>query len=226
MWERGARHNPASLRYRFYADHRPFLPQDPTLSFLRSAEGSYESVYYPFRLDGSGNYKYIYSNNIPVKDREDFKNIVNQDISFRKNFKFLAALSAIFFYKQFSNVTNFGNKHWKKMLLAFACFKISHLYIHLIYSSYLNNTLSYYYFKYQNIAVSDIKETVDPRREFIYLDKSSYYRETSQEIRHNAHHPANKGHDHDTSTYYGPYPVRIFLIFRKFFLNFFSYFFF
>ena len=219
MWERGARHNPASLRYRFYTDHRPFLPQDPTLGFLRSAEGSYESLFYSFWITNSKR-KQIYSNNIPVSDREDLKSIIYYDNILRKNFKLLAAISSLFLSAGVIKMANFG-KHWHKFLTIFACYKLTHIGMSKTYLNYYNDITSYYFFKYQAIAVDDISEVKDPRREFINLDKSVYYRQTSQEIRHSAHHPANAGHhDHDTSTYYGPYPVR-----NKFFLIFFDTFF-
>jgi len=104
-------------------------------------------------------------------------------------------------------MVNFGNKHWMKFASFGAAYFFSKCVINKIYLNYYNDSISYYYFKYQNLAVDNVSEAKDPRREFIELDKSVYYRETSEEIRHNAHHPANAGHhDHDTSTYYGPYP--------------------
>lgn len=210
MWERGARHNPVSLRYRYYTDHRPFLPQDPTLGFLRRSEGSYESLFYAFMVSKNKK-KYIYSNNIPVQDREDFKSLIHYDNIFRNNFKYLAGLAALFMSSGIFKVANFGSKHWMKFLTVYACYKINHIAFSKVYLNYFNDMVSYYYYKYQNVAVDDISEVKDPRREFINLDKSVYYRETSQDIRHKSHHPANQGHhDHDTSTYYGPYPVFIF----------------
>ena len=206
MWERGARHNPASLRYRFYMDHRPFLPQDPTLGFLRSAEGSYESLFFAFMLP-SNKKKYIYSNNIPVGDREDFKSLIYYDNLLRNNLRYIAAISSLFLSSGVLKMANFGSKHWCKFLTIYACYKITHMAMSKSYLNHYNDMTSYYYYKYQNIAIDDVKDVKDPRREFINLDKASYYRETSQDIRHNSHHPASQGHDHDTSTYYGPYPV-------------------
>lgn len=206
MWERGARHNPISLRYRFYSDHRPFLPQDPTLGFVRRPENSYESIYFAFRI-AKDKLKYIYSNNIPVQDREDFKNLIHYDNIVRNNLKYIAAIASIFMSSGILKMCNFGSKHWMKFLTIFVSYKFIHMSSNQLYLNYYNDMVSYYYFKYQNIAVDEKSQVKDPRREFINLDKSVYYRETSQEIRHKSHHPANHGHhDHDTSTYYGPYP--------------------
>ena len=219
MWERGARHNPASLRYRFYTDHRPFLPQDPTLGFLRSAEGSYESLFYTFMVTKNKK-KQIYSNNIPVQDREDLKSIIYYDNILRNNFKFLAGIASLFLSAGVIKMANFG-RHWHKFLTIFACYKISQFGINKVYLNSYNDIVSYYYFKHQNIAVDEMSEVKDPRREFINLDKSVYYRQTSQDIRHSAHHPASPGHhDHDSATYYGPFPVRnnFFFLFIFYFL--------
>ena len=213
MWERGARHNPVSLRYRFYADHRPFLPQDPTLGFLRTAEGSYESIHLIFRVT-KDKLKYIYSNNIPVKDREDLKNLMYYDNIFKNNFKYLSLVASIFITAGVCNTVHFGRNHFYKFLTFGLANCVAYSAINYFYQLSYNDLVSYYYFKYQNIAMDNISETKDKRREFYQLDTSTYYRESSQDIRHNAHHPANSGHhDHDTSTYYGPYPVRLFKCF-------------
>jgi hypothetical protein len=212
MWERGARHNPASLRYRFYMDHRPFLPQDPTLGFLRTAEGSYESFYLPFKLT-SDQLKYILINNIPVRDREELKNIMSFDNKLRSNFKYFFFVATIFAGTPVLRLCNFKKFYHKALALGATYFCISKP-LNGLYTLYYNDIMSYYYYKYQNIATDNINETIDKRREFYRLDTSTYYRETSQDIRHNSHHPANSGHhDHDTSTYYGPYPVSFFFFF-------------
>lgn len=208
MWERGARHNPVSLRYRWYADHRPFLPQDPTLGFLRQAEGSYESIYFIFRI-AKDQLKYIYSNNMPVKDREELKNLMRIDNLFRSNFSLIAGISTLFLGTGIFKSFNFGSSYFKRGVVLYLTYKTSQMVLNKFYTLYYNDFATYYYNKYAHIATDNKEETKDKRREFIQLDTSVYYRESSQDIRHNAHHPASHGHhDHDTSTYYGPYPVR------------------
>lgn len=210
MWERGARHNPASFRYRFYMDHRPILPQDPTLGFWRKSHNQYRNIYYGFRIN-SKKVKYLFSNNIPVNDREDLKSLIDYDNKFRKNFKYVAFLGAIYSSGYIFNNVNFGNKYFYRLVTIAAAYTLFNLLIHKQYLNYFNDLTSYYYYKYQHLAVEDLSEVNDPRRKFFQLDKDSYYRESAHDIRHNAHHPANAGHhDHDTSTYYGPYPVHNF----------------
>jgi hypothetical protein len=186
-------------------DHRPFLPQDQTLGFIRRSEGDYGSFFYVFILSANKK-KHIYSNNIQVEDREDFKDMINYDQTVRKCFNYFSFLSAIFLYNGVLSGINYGNKQWMKLLTLCGCFFTTKFFVNNVYLNYYNDISNYYYFKYQNVSVDDVNEVKDPRREFFYLDKSSYYRESSQEIRHKAHHPASQGHDHDTSTYYGPYP--------------------
>lgn len=210
MWERGARHNPASFRYRFYMDHRPILPQDPTLGFWRKSYNQYQNIYFGFRVTAN-KVKYIFSNNIPVQDREDLKTISEYDNKFRKNIKYFSALSALYLSGFIFNQVNFRQKYLLRFLTVVSAYMLTNLFIHKNYLNYLNDITSYYYYKYQHIAVEDINEVQDKRRAYFTLDKSAYYRESSQEIKHAAHHPASEGHhDHDTSTYYGPYPVIFF----------------
>jgi hypothetical protein len=72
--------------------------------------------------------------------------------------------------------------------------------------------MSFYYYKYSNLAVENLHDIEDPRRKFFKIDTTSYYRETANEILHKQHHAGGHGH-HDTSTYYGPHPVLYYLIF-------------
>jgi hypothetical protein len=85
---------------------------------------------------------------------------------------------------------------------------------HLYYENF-----SYYYHKYSHLAVDSLEEVRDPKRQHFKLDTDSYYRQTAQEILHSGHHGHDEhaaGHEehHDTSTYYGPYPVN-FLLFKN-----------
>lgn len=211
MWERGARHNPASFRYRFYMDHRPILPQDPTLGFFRKSYNQYEILYFPFMVTSSKK-KYIFSNNLPVEDRENLKTISEFDNVFRKNFKYFSGLATLFLSGLIVNKVNFGNSHYLKLATVAGVYFVTNAVFTKYYTSYLNDIISFYYYKYQHLAVEDINEVKDKRRQFFTLDKSVYYRESAQDIRHAGHHPASEGHhDHDTSTYYGPYPVKTFL---------------
>lgn len=210
MWERGARHNPATFRYRFYLDHRPILPQDPTLGFWRKSYNQYRNIYFGFMV-APNKVKYIFSNNIPVHDREDLKTITEYDNIFRKNLKYFSALAALYLSGLVFNSVNLRQNYLARIALVAGAYMFLNALVHKSYLNYLNDITSYYYYKYQHLAVEDIRQTEDKRRSYFTLDKSVYYGETSQDIRHAAHHPASFEHDHDTSTYYGPYPVRSFL---------------
>lgn len=216
MWERGARHNPASFRYRFYMDHRPILPQDPTLGFWRKTYNQYSNIYYSYRT-GMKTIKFIFSNNIPVQDREDLKSVTEYHELFKKNIKYFSAIATIYFSGFIFNSANFKQNYFGRFAMIFGLYIFINSSIHYNYMNYFKDITSYYYYKYQHLTVESMDHINDVRRSFFTLDKSSYYRETSQDIRHAAHHPASFEHDHDTSTYYGPYPV-----FYKFFflLNF------
>lgn len=207
MWERGARHNPASFRYRYYLDHRPILPQDPTLGFLRKSYNVYQNIYFTFKV-AKGKNKIVFSNNIPVHDREVLKELTSYDQTLRKNFKFFSLISTIFLSGFLFENVNFQKNYLKRFLAIGAIFFSVHTVIHRIYLNHFNDLTSYYYYKYQHLFVDSLEEVEDNRRKFFQLDTSSYYRDTAETIRHSAHHPADKNHhDHDTSTYYGPYPV-------------------
>jgi hypothetical protein len=210
MWERGARHNPASFRYRFYMDHRPILPQDPTLEFVRKSYNQYENIYFCFRTS-QNKVKYIFSNNLPVKDREELKALVNMDNLVGKSIKYFALLFSLFLSGYVFNKMNFAKKYHKRIGVVLASYFANYGVLQNMYSYKFQEFTSHYYFKFQHLAVDDINEIKDKRRSYFTVDKSVYYRESSSDIRHAAHHPANEGHhDHDTSTYYGPYPVIIF----------------
>jgi hypothetical protein len=213
MWERGARHNPASFRYRFYMDHRPILPQDPTLGFWRKSYNQYENIYFPFKVSSKKS-KYIFSNNLPVNDREDLKTITEYHNLFAKNFKYFAGLAALYLSGFVFNQVSYGQKHHMRLLTVIGAFALTNIMIKINYLSYFSDITSYYFYKYQHLAVDSIQEVKDKRRNFFTLDTSVYYRETAQDIRHAGHHPASEGHhDHDTSSYYGPYPVKNFINF-------------
>jgi len=214
MWERGARHNPASFRYRFYMDHRPILPQDPTLEFWRKSYNQYQNIYYGFRVTAN-KVKFIFSNNLPVKDREVLKTVSDYDIIIRQNLKYVSVLATLFMSGAIFNLCNFQQKHYFKFVTILSVYYITNAFINKYYLNYYNDITSYYYYKYQHLAVDDLNEVHDKRRSYFYLDKSQYYRESSSDIKHASHHPASEGHhDHDTSTYYGPYPVSFYILIK------------
>jgi hypothetical protein len=211
MWERSARHNPLSLRSRFYLDHRPILPQDPTLSSVRKSYGDYTPIYFYF--DHNGQMKILLSNNIPAKDREQMKELYWQHAYTRSILNRIALIPAIFSvgflyyrvklpYKLLYPVGLYlSYKVFQSVILGRADFLMSEVFSH-------------YYLKYHHLSVSKISELEDNRRKHFKLDTSSYYRETVDDIQHGGHHEegAHGGHGHhDTSTYYGPHPVIYFI---------------
>jgi len=61
------------------------------------------------------------------------------------------------------------------------------------------------------LAVDNLSQINDKRRSLYDIDKSFYYKETTKDTRQAAHHPACFELGHDTSTYYGPYPVSLYI---------------
>lgn len=204
MWERGARHNPVSARNRFYLDHRPILPQDPTMSYFRRAFSNYQIIYFPFIVGGKA-VKYILSNNIPVKDREAIKELAAYQqhmVGIMSKVAIVPTifLSGIFFSLYRPKMTGLS------LLIVYGFYNLSSRFARGLIDKRYNDSMSYYYYKYQSLGVENLHDIEDPRRKFFKLDTTSYYRETAAEILHKQHHAGGHGH-HDTSTYYGPHPV-------------------
>ncbi len=58
------------------------------------------------------------------------------------------------------------------------------------------------------MSVANLDEIADPQRNHFRLDTDSYYRQSASDVA--GHHGREEEHGdahHDTSTYYGPYPV-------------------
>jgi hypothetical protein len=217
MWERSARFNPISLRYRFYLDHRPILPQDPTWSFLRPSHSDYEMIYFLFR--GKKSTKTILSNSIPVKDREQLKKLDRFLTHLNKNINLFSYIPAIFLtgflFRLGSGSRLYGYKIMYPIVF-YVSLCLTRGVIKANLSDHYTSAISYYYQKYSHLSVDNINKINDPRRKFFRVDTSSYYRESPHDIIHKQHHDAghgghggNGGH-HDTSTYYGPHPVSFF----------------
>ncbi len=204
MWERGYRHNPLSYRYRFYLDHRPILPQDPSLFWLKMRGKEYDPyrvIYLTFRINKSK--RYLLLNNIPVQDRENLKDFINYYEKFFKSINTLAYVPSFF-------MAGTLFKYWRpKMKIIFPLTFLGILLsnqalLNGYLKCYANNYISYFYHKYSHLTVDNIENVEDPRRKFFRLDTTSYYRQTHEEILHKSHYAGH--HDHEVP-YYGPSPV-------------------
>jgi len=201
MWERGNRHNPLSYRYRYYFDHRPILPQDPSLTWtgMRKSFDPLEIIYMNF-IHANVN-KTMLLTNLPATDRESLKQFMNYYEHFFKNIKHFSLFPTVF-------MTGALFKCWTpkyKILYPLTFLGLMVLNQSVIsgyFKSFANNYISYMYHKYSHLAHEDINEIDDPRRKFFRLDTQSYYRQSHSEIQHKAH----EHHDHN-EPYYGPMPV-------------------
>ncbi len=214
MWERSQRQNPITLRYRYYLDHRPILPQDATLSFLRPVH--HPNWMHYFLLSDGKELKKLYLNNLPAKDREALREFYIGYTRFLNNAKKFALIPAFFIsaflFRLGHNSVLFKYKIMYPIVF-FSSLMFSRICINGLYRSHYNDNMSYYYYKYKHLAVNDLLKVNDPSRKYFKIDTSVYYRETPQDILHHSH--GDEGHGeghHDTSTYYGPYPVNILLI--------------
>jgi hypothetical protein len=212
MWEKSARLNPMSTRYRYYLDHRPMLPQDRTLGFLRPVDNPNWRFFLLFLIDGK--LKSIFLNNIPVKDREDIRTLYMNYAWMTNNLSYFAYIPAVlltgFFYRLGAGTPVFKYKIMYPIVFGFSLFLARKYLNTTIYSGYADN-MSYYFHKYRHLAIERPNEVEDPMRKHFRVDTSVYYRETANDILHSGHH-GDGGHEgqgghHDTSTYYGPYPV-------------------
>ena len=215
MWERSTRHNPLSIRYQFYRDNRPVLPQDKTTDWMFKRHHASQLYYFLIKF-GTKN-KYICSNNIPVHDRLTLQTMVE----FRKYFNNLLKWAGIV-PTVFMSAMLFRNVRMPYKILYplsfYLLFKLNQGVLVGYFDHLYHHNFSYYYYKYSHLAVNSVDEVRDPKRQHFRLDTDSYYRQTAQEILHGQH---GHGHGdegaeahHDTSTYYGPYPVRILLLIK------------
>ena len=211
MWERGYRHNPFSLRYQYYLDHRPNLPQDDTWSFLRSSYDYYQLIYYKFNV-GSNRFVYLLSNNIPVAERERLKVYYSGCERVLKNMKYFAFIPTIFLY-QFALSFRLPKYRLTNLSFLVASYIFSVSTLQFFIQEHLDSNLNYFLYKYNNLTKENILEIEDPRRKFFRLDTNQYYRQSANEILHHGHHDDSHsgGHHHDTSNYFGPHPVSSFL---------------
>jgi hypothetical protein len=203
MWERAARHNPLSLTNYFYMDHRPFLPQDPTFNHLwRSQHSQYEEIL--LQLDD----RILFLNNIQVADREKAKKLVHNYNLLSSCIRPVSLVFSIFM----------TGALLKKVKMPYKILRVlGFMGNYLLANALIKNTLNsfhtvnclYFFQKYEHLTVDSVSNIKDPRRGYFKLDTSVYYRETADDIRGHGHHDGEHHHDHDTSTYYGPFPVRL-----------------
>ena len=205
MWERAARHNPLSLTNYYYLDHRPFLPQDPTLNHIwRKQYSNYAQIILKLKVKG-GN-RLLFLNNLKAADRERVKVLLAHHEDLKKCVAPIAfALSAFLTGAAATTLRKIFN--YKIMgLVAFGLNYYSvKFWINRTLDNYNNTNMFYYFQKYEHLTVDDQSKIVDPRRKYFQVDTSVYYRQTADEILHHGHDSDH--HDHDTATYYGPYPV-------------------
>jgi hypothetical protein len=208
MWERAARHNPLSFTNYYYLDHRPFLPQDPTFNHLwRKQFTNYAQILLKIKVKGG--FRILYLNNVPAADRERVKILLNQHEDLKKCILSIAfALSALLTGGAVQGLKKFINYKIIGLVVFGLNFYSVKYWLNRTLDSYNNTNLYYYLQKYEHLTVDNITKIVDPRRKYFQLDTSVYYRQTADEILHHGHDSDH--HDHDTSTYYGPYPVKYF----------------
>jgi hypothetical protein len=204
MWERSARHNPLSMRYQTYRDHRPFLSQDPTLDWLFGRDTRNNIYYFVFNKKNI-----ICSNNIPVKDRNNMENLIRFQNYILNYSHYVGVISAIFLSKFIFQI----RMPYKILypIIFFGIYKFNTFSIYSYLSIHIDDNLTYYYQKYKHLSVQDVHAIDDPKRKHFRLDTSVYYRQTPQEILHaqHGHHDEGEAH-HDTSDYNGPYPYNDF----------------
>jgi hypothetical protein len=204
MWERAARHNPLSLTNYFYLDHRPFLPQDPTFNHMwRKQYTNYAKIILQFKINKG--YRFLYLNNLKAVDRERVKVLLSHHNDLKSCVPAIAIpMSALFTgvcLKSFA-----GIKYKSFGLVAFwLYYNFSTVIFNSVLNHYKDTNLYYYLQKYEHLTVDNVSKIEDPRRKYFQVDTSVYYRQTADEILHHGHDSDH--HDHDTATYYGPYPV-------------------
>ena len=201
MFFNGYRHNPLTLDYQTYADHRPLLPQDSSLYLpgLRKIHDDNSLVYYKFNKNGKE--KFILANNFKTEDRLRLDKFNRYDVVVQKNIAVPAAIATLAFTATFGEFFRHTPKipNWLNSIGLFFLFKYG---FNKFVEDYRNNIYTYYFQKYNHLAKENIYDIEDPRRKFFTPDTSSYYRETSQEI-YDRKTPEQK---HDPAIYYGPHP--------------------
>ena len=209
MWESGYRHNPFSMRYRYYLDHRPVLPQDDSWWFLKKTFDKYQLIYFNFKTGPNQNL-FLLSNNIPVEERENLKIYFSAYTRFLKNMNLLAIIPTFFLYKWSTSCLWIPKYKISKILAFGGCYIASVVFVRLFLKESLESNLCYFLHKYRPLAKENLLEIDDPRRKFFRVDTSEYYRESASDILHpeGSHGGGHGGsHGHDTSNYYGPHPV-------------------
>ena len=209
MWERGDKHNPIALRQRYYFDHRPILPQDRTWNYRRSYTDIYSLIYFQYLTRDNKKY-FLLSNNIPVNEREEFKNFYKGYQRFLSAFPYFSFIGSLFLT---GGVVTLYTPKYRLSILGIGLFwyAATQACLRTKFVRPLDEIASYYFVKYRKLAKENILEIEDPRRKHFRLDTSTYYRESEHEIRHHGH--GDHGGHHDG--YLGPFPVNFFLIFRK-----------
>jgi hypothetical protein len=214
MWERSQRQNPLSMRYQNYRDNRPVLPQDRTTDWLIPRHVSHQLYYFLVRM-GNKN-KYLCSNNIPVQDRQTIERLVEFRKYINNVLKWAGVIPTVFLSGVIFKSVAMPYKILYP-LTVYMLFKVNQRLIAGYFDHLYYENFSYFYYKYAHLAVDSLEEIRDPKRQHFRLDTDSYYRQTAQEILNAGHHGHDDhaaGHEehHDTSTYYGPYPVKILIL--------------
>jgi hypothetical protein len=210
MWERSQRHNPLSIRYQRYKDHRPYLPQDHTGDWLSGRHSDFGLIYYVLKVGRRR--RYLLSNNIPAADRVKLQKLVETQEHFLKKFKYFSIIPGALLSGLIFKLTRMPYKILYP-LTVYIMYRFSYGAMGTYSNYFFSDNLSYFYYKYSHLATNNMGEIHDPRRKFFRLDTNSYYRQTPDEILHGGHNGDDSGHGgdhgdhHDTSTYYGPYPV-------------------
>lgn len=200
MFDRGMRHNPFSYRYKEYMDHRPVLPEDSTMSFgLRKLHDPYSNIYFNYKVGNSN--KILFSNNIPVEDRERLKKFMKYSDISTKNLNVISLMLTTFTagaYLQMFPIKVI----YLKVALFYSMYKINQYLITGYFEENKYHVFSYYYHKYKHTAVENLNDIEDARRKFFRPDTSVYYRESPQEI----YDKKSPEMLHDPAIYYGPHP--------------------
>ncbi len=207
MWERSARQNPLSARYQFYRDNRPVLPQDKTWD--RFVNRHQVSKLYYFLVKYGNKSKYLCSNNMPVHDRLTLQSMVEFRSYFHNVLKWAGVVPTVLMSAWLFKRVTLSKKIFYPLIF-FAIFQINNVSINGYFDYLFYHNFSYYYHKYSHMTVENLAEVNDPSKKHFKLDTDVYYRQTAHEL--SGHHGDDEGHGdhHDTSTYYGPYPVRIY----------------
>jgi hypothetical protein len=202
MWERSVRHNPLSFRYQNYKDNRPVLAHDNTLDWISGRHTDHKIFYYLFNKKF-----YICSNNLPVAEKAKLNTLIELNAYFFRCLGYVALVPTVFLSGALFKVGQLPYKILYPIAFLFL-WKINSSIIKSNFEVLFENNISYYYYKYRNLEVDTVEKVKDPRRQHFRLDTNVYYRQTPQDLLHSQHgHGDHGGDHHDTSDYYGPYPV-------------------